>query len=88
MIDINNTIIEESDYKNVNIRADKQIIKVPVWEKMLLTLNEAAAYSGIGVNKLREITQDKRCDFVVFVGRKRMIKRKLFEKYLEQTYSL
>lgn len=29
---------------------------VPIWEKSNLTLEEAAAYSGIGINKLREIT--------------------------------
>ena len=27
---------------------------VPIWEKSNLTLEEAAAYSGIGINKLRE----------------------------------
>ena len=30
---------------------------VPIWEKSNLTLKEAAAYSGIGVNKLRELKQ-------------------------------
>ena len=29
---------------------------VPIWEKSNLTLEEATAYSGIGINKLREIT--------------------------------
>ena len=29
--------------------------EVPIWEKSNLTLEEAAAYSGIGINKLREI---------------------------------
>ena len=28
--------------------------EVPIWEKTNLTLEEAAAYSGIGINKLRE----------------------------------
>ena len=28
--------------------------EVPIWEKSNLTLEEAAAYSGIGSNKLRE----------------------------------
>ena len=31
---------------------------VPIWEKSNLTLEEAAAYSGIGINKLREITNE------------------------------
>ena len=29
--------------------------QVPIWEKSNLTLEEAAAYSGIGKNKLRDV---------------------------------
>ena len=62
--------------------------EVPIWEKTNLTLEEAAAYSGIGINKLREITNDDRCDFVLWVGTKRLIKRKQLDKFAEQCYSL
>lgn len=62
--------------------------EVPIWEKSNLTLEEAAAYSGIGINKLREITNEKNCNFVLFVGNKRLIKRCLLDKYLEQAYSI
>ena len=51
---------------------------VPICEKAALTLEEAAAYSNIGINKLREITNERNCDFVFFVGNKRLIKRKRF----------
>ena len=56
--------------------------RVPIWEKMNLTLDEAAEYSNIGVNKLREISNLPNCPFVVYVGRKRLIRRKEFEKYI------
>lgn len=49
--------------------------EVPIWEKSNLTLEEAAAYSGIGINKLRELTNNQSCDFVLWVGSKRLIKR-------------
>lgn len=62
--------------------------EVPIWEKSNLTLEEAAAYSGIGINKLREITNDERCRFVLWVGTKRLIKRKGLDKYLEDAYSI
>lgn len=62
--------------------------EVPIWEKSNLTLEEAAAYSGIGINKLREISNDECCPFVLWVGSKRLIKRKDFDRYVEQTYSL
>ena len=35
--------------------------QVPIWEKSNLTLEEAAAYSGIGINKLREMSDSKDC---------------------------
>lgn len=57
---------------------------VPVWEKMTLTVDEAAAYSNIGINKIRNMADEPRCPFVVYVGKKRLIKRKEFEKYVSQ----
>ena len=47
--------------------------EIPIWEKSNLSLEEAAAYSGIGINKLREITNEDRCKFVLWVGNKRLI---------------
>ena len=61
---------------------------VPIWEKANLTLEEAAAYYGIGINKLRALTDTDRCPYVLWVGNKRLIKRKPFEKYLEGLYSV
>lgn len=61
---------------------------VPIWEKSNLTLDEAAAYFGIGTGKLRELTNQKSCSFVLWVGSKRLIKRKSFDKYLEDQYSI
>lgn len=62
--------------------------EVPIWGKSNLTLEEAAAYSGIGVNKIRELSNDENCPFVLWVGSKRLIKRKLFDKYIEGCYSI
>lgn len=61
---------------------------VPIWEKTNLTLNECASYSGIGINKLKELSSDENCPFVLWVGSKRMIKRKLFDSYVEKQYSI
>ena len=62
--------------------------EVPLWEKANLTLEEAAAYSGIGVCKLRKLSDEENCSFVLWNGSKRLIKRKLFDEYLERTYSI
>ena len=56
--------------------------EVPIWEKSNLTLEEASAYFGIGINKLRDITNDSNCKFVIWCG------KKLFDEYLEKTYSI
>lgn len=61
---------------------------IPIWEKSNLTLEEAAAYSGIGINKIRKLTNDERCEFVLWIGSKRLIKRKKFDEYLEKAYSV
>ena len=62
--------------------------EVPIWEKSNLTLEEAAAYSGIGVSKLRELSNDKHCDFVLWNGNKRLIKRKKLDESLENRFSI
>lgn len=62
--------------------------EIPIWQKSNLSLEEAAAYSGIGVNKLRDITNDESCKFVLWIGNKRLIKRRLFDLFIEQAYSI
>lgn len=47
--------------------------RVPLWERMNLTLEEAAAYTGIGTDKLRELSNRESCDFVLWVGTKRLL---------------
>lgn len=61
---------------------------VPILEKANLTFEEAAAYFGIGINKLRDLTSSDNCPFVLWVGTKRLIKRRMFEKYLETAFSV
>ena len=63
-------------------------VRVPIWEKLTLTLTEAAEYSGIGVNKLRDISNDPNCPFVLWNGSKRLIKRRQFDAYIERAYSI
>lgn len=55
---------------------------VPIWEKLLITVDEAAEYTHIGTAKIREMTEDPRCDFVLKKGAYSLIKRKKFEKFI------
>ena len=73
-----------------NSRKEEILMKenVPIAEKALLTLEEAAKYFNIGVNKLRFMTNEESCPYVVWNGSKRLIKRKPFEEYLYSSYSI
>lgn len=53
--------------------------KVPIHLKMTLTTKEAAEYSNIGINKIDGMLRSPNCSFVLFVGTKKLVKRKKFE---------
>ena len=62
--------------------------EIPIWEKSNLTLEEAAAYSGIGINKLRKLTESEQCSLVLWNGTKRLIKRRKLDEYMDRMYSI
>lgn len=66
----------------------KKTMEVPIWQKSNLTLEEAAAYSGIGINRIRELSNSPECPFVLWVGSKRLIKREKFDSFTNGVYSL
>ena len=72
-----------SDKEAINVRNE-----VPIADKALLTLEEAAKYFNIGMPKIRELTADDHCPYVLWNGSKRLIKRKPFEEYLYRQYSI
>lgn len=62
---------------------------VEIKDKFLLTIDEAAEYFGIGVNKIREITNSPAgASCVLFNGSKRLIKRKKMEQHLESLFEI
>ena len=58
--------------------------KVPIHLKVTLTIREAAEYSNIGINKIDSLLRTPNCPFVLFVGTKKLVKRKEFEEFLNQ----
>ena len=53
---------------------------VPIHLKMALTTKEAAEYSNIGINKIDSMLRSP--NFVLFVGTKKLVKRREFEEYI------
>jgi len=61
---------------------------LPINQKSLLTIPEAAEYSNIGQNKISEMLKNPRCTFVLYVGKKKLIKRIPFEEYLMKSVEI
>lgn len=66
----------------------KETLEMPFWLKLNLTTREAAAYSNIGINKIDELLKQPQCDFVLYVGNKKLVKRKEFEQYLSKSLEI
>ena len=65
---------------NMNIKSEK----VPINQKLTLTIREAAEYSNIGINKIESMLRTPNCPFVLYVGSKKLVKRKEFENFLSK----
>lgn len=61
----------------------KETLRVEIKDKILLTVEEAAAYSGISETTLRGRLREGEYDFILKNGTKTLIKRRGFERYLE-----
>lgn len=62
--------------------------EIPIWEKACMTIEEAAVYSNIGINKIDELAKKPNCPFVIYIGRKKPIKRKEFEKFISDNIEI
>lgn len=59
-----------------------------MWLKTTLTLDEATAYSGLGRDKLIELSMKDELGLVLWVGRKRLFKRQKLDDYINREYSV
>ena len=67
---------------------DSKTLEMPFWLKLNMTIKEAAAYSNIGINRIEELLKQPKCNFVLYVGNKKLIKRKEFEQYISKSIEL
>ena len=83
-------VISDNDYKESALYAKEQVKAqtVPIQDKVALTIREAAEYSNIGINKLESLLHSPRCPFVLYVGKKKLVKRKEFEKYISDNVEI
>lgn len=57
---------------------------VPIHLKLTLTIREAAEYSNIGINKIDSLLRQPNCPFVLYVGTRKLVKRREFEDFIRQ----
>ncbi|BAK48474.1 hypothetical protein CXIVA_25060 [Clostridium sp. SY8519] len=83
-------MINIEDYKDSTLAkmSEQKKQTVPIEAKVALTIKEAAEYSNIGINKLESILRSPRCPFVLYVGKKKLVKRKEFEKYISDNIEI
>lgn len=62
--------------------------EVSIADKIAWTIPETAQMSNIGEKKLYELVKNPRCPFVLFVGNKRLIKKKEFVKYISESVEI
>lgn len=74
----------DSDIVPSSIQASPFCSHVPIQNKLTLTIREAAEYSNIGINRIDRMLRAPNCPFVLFVGTKKLVKRKEFEDYISK----
>ena len=68
----------------INTRAN-DFSGLPIDRKLNLSIREAAEYSNIGINKINDMLRNPKCSFALYVGNRKLVKRKEFEEYLSKT---
>ena len=83
-------MIKIDDYKDSTLAKLKEQKKhtVPIESKAALNIKEAAEYSNIGINKLESLLRMPRCPFVLYVGKKKLVKRKEFERFISENIEI
>ena len=63
--------------------------QIPLYRKFNLTITEAVQYFNIGEKSLRRVISDNpTADYILMVGNKVLLKRELFEKFINETSSI
>jgi len=62
--------------------------KVPIHLKVTMTIKEAAEYSSIGINKIDELLKQPNCPFVLFIGTRKLVKRREFEEFIHNRLTI
>lgn len=77
---------DEQKYSHITTEREKA--SVPVSEKYMLTIKEAAEYFSIGTKKMRRLAEDNLGSFAVYSGNRYLIIRTKFEKFVDESSAI
>ena len=80
MDDQENTTLSE---EFIELMEKNQMVRIA--DKPVINIYEAAAYTGIGINRLAKLEEKEDCNFIIYVGTKRLYIRDKFVAYLEKS---
>ena len=63
-------------------------VGIPLNLKLTMTVKEAAEYSNIGINRIDRMLRNPNCPFVLYVGTKKLVKRKEFEQIISNKLTI
>lgn len=63
-------------------------VGIPLNLKLTMTVKEAAEYSNIGINRIDRMLRSPSCPFVLYVGTKKLVKRKEFEQFISNKLTI
>lgn len=64
-------------------KTDAGKVQIPICEKYMLTVREAAAYFSIGIKKMRMLAENNEGSFAILMGNRYLIVRPRFEAYID-----
>ena len=63
-------------------------VSIPLNLKLTMTVKETAEYSNIGINRIDRMLRSPNCPFVLYVGTKKLVKRKEFEQFISNKLTI
>ena len=63
-------------------------VSIPLNLKLTMTVKGAAEYSNIGINRIDRMLRSPNCPFVLYVGTKKLVKRKEFEQIISNKLTI
>ena len=63
-------------------------VSIPLNLKLTMTVKETAEYSNIGINRIDRMLRNPNCPFVLYVGTKKLVKRKEFEQFISNKLTI